>query len=508
MSSKSDRAAVNRQQTNDSRARQSVKRTKIALSNKTAAKRSQAENMASAVAVTVTTSGFASRKDSKGSNGDNDNINANDLSELNFSRKKLNAYSFADDAANYIKEEDEVEPDKERVSIESDETKSSRDADALCAEVSSQSIKRKENKIRILLCDDNDNKNENEKENENNEKENDGKKQTDKIKSNENINIKKNVNVKNVSYFSSAARTRNRRVEKLTSREEPKAKSILIMSSRKAEASGHRGNNGDNGDDEAAMAVGGERKGSTKSNNSNKSNKPKEKTSRRVQFMPEQSQENKDDQDQEDDKKRRDKEIRRKEKSKRGDGAGDGAGDVLNEDEEEELRMKPRVERFLSVVELSPEVMWLQQQKLQQLLLAKSRANGDEDDSEKEEEEEKEKGKENDEEDTSNKSSYDEKSASKPLLKRQATHASSAPGCVSKTKTATFTELTKLSGSKAAPKANSFGARWRYPRMNTSSLSQATKADIIRNIIRNLNVENYLSEFRSSEVVEMKLDKL
>ena len=128
-----------------------------------------------------------------------------------------------------------------------------------------------------------------------------------------------------------------------------------------------------------------------------------------------------------------------------------------------EPQNRPRVDRFLSIVEIPPEIIWLTQQTF-----AKNNASNKNESIEEEEEEE-------DEEVTEQKVELSKKSKLKRKKKKK---------IISKRKESLF---------------NKYG--------DVSTLSQQAKANIIKEIIKNYDLDLFINETRSKDVVQIHLNK-
>jgi len=130
-------------------------------------------------------------------------------------------------------------------------------------------------------------------------------------------------------------------------------------------------------------------------------------------------------------------------------------------EEDEEPTNKPRVERFLSICEIPPEIL-LYQQEMQ-------RKFGATDDN-----------------------------AGCGLFGQKSKKENGTPklGLIPKRQFPT-----KKNDFERIDKTKSFSTKF------GNGLSQQVRAEIIRNIIKNFNLENYINQFKSDYVIEIELDK-
>jgi hypothetical protein len=146
--------------------------------------------------------------------------------------------------------------------------------------------------------------------------------------------------------------------------------------------------------------------------------------------------------------------------------------ETLTEEEEEEIKRKARIERFLSICEIPQSVLNYTQQKF--LQISELNANN-----------------------------------SKKLSlngKQQGMSSKSEKGKETEKKNKSESEKGVEKKSKSPLSWFNQKHRVRYYH-NGSSLPQQHKKEIIFDIISNYDPENYLKEFKSSLVIEIKLDK-
>ncbi len=137
--------------------------------------------------------------------------------------------------------------------------------------------------------------------------------------------------------------------------------------------------------------------------------------------------------------------------------------DIINEEEDAQFIGRPRVERFLSIFEVPPEVL-LYQQQIQQKYGGQSEM----------------------EETNKNKVDIDSKirKTSKNLVNLKLGAAKKKPESTDKNK-------------------NMPSKFYR----NGNGLPQQVRAEIIRSIIKNFNLDKYINQFKTEYVVEIELDK-
>ena len=148
--------------------------------------------------------------------------------------------------------------------------------------------------------------------------------------------------------------------------------------------------------------------------------------------------------------------------------------DETDNDDSPHLMNRPRVDRFLSIVEIPPEVIWLTQQKF-----ANSMANKWNDNSI---EEADENGQENE---------------TKIESVAKTTDTTVKPN---KPKTKSQPANNKKHSIFNNSNLKFFGA-------DGTGLTQATKALIIKDIIRNYDIGHFMNELRAKDVVQIKLNK-
>lgn len=144
----------------------------------------------------------------------------------------------------------------------------------------------------------------------------------------------------------------------------------------------------------------------------------------------------------------------------------------LSEDcqsDEDDSVFKPRVERFLSIVELPPEVLLYAQQKFQI--------------------------------NASNIGIVEPLSKKDLKTKKQSTLSLSK---VTETKKVIVKQDTSNSSTPREKQKHHQKIRYYH---DGSGLSQTARANIIKDIIKNFDLNKYLNDFKSSHIVELKLDK-
>jgi hypothetical protein len=174
--------------------------------------------------------------------------------------------------------------------------------------------------------------------------------------------------------------------------------------------------------------------------------------------------------------------------------------DIINEDEDNYFKAKPRVERFLSIVEIPQEILYYTQQKFGGLSEMGGIGEENEDlDTEKENDEKKVSPKKDNlnrmeniaEED----SDIDENQVEeKPIEKLTIS-----------TKLPEINKRNRKTLSEKKPKKKPVETIKFY--YNGSTLSQQAKAQIIKNIIDNYDLDKYLNEFKSNFYVDIIFDK-
>jgi hypothetical protein len=125
-------------------------------------------------------------------------------------------------------------------------------------------------------------------------------------------------------------------------------------------------------------------------------------------------------------------------------------------EEAEEHIGKPRVERFLSICEIPPEIL-MYQQEMQRKFGGGAGGGGQE--------------------------RRNENEAPKKIFSKKNKFAA------------------KKNDFEKIDKTKSFSTKF------GNGLSQQVRAEIIRNIIKNFNLENYINQFKSDYVIEIELDK-
>jgi hypothetical protein len=147
--------------------------------------------------------------------------------------------------------------------------------------------------------------------------------------------------------------------------------------------------------------------------------------------------------------------------------------EALSEEEEEEMKRKARIERFLSICDIPQSVLYYTQQKFQQI---------------------------------SELNAKNSKQKLTPSNKQQAVSSKQQKNHESKNKNKAVFEKGRGKKSKSPMSWLNQNSQVRYYH-NGSSLPQQHKKEIIFDIISNYDPENYLQEFKNSLVIEIKLDK-
>lgn len=171
--------------------------------------------------------------------------------------------------------------------------------------------------------------------------------------------------------------------------------------------------------------------------------------------------------------------------------------DVINEDEDIYLKAKPRVERFLSIVEIPQEILYYTQQKFGGL--AELGEENEDTDQENQSDEKKDAPKKDGinrmeniaEED----SDLDENQVEEKAIEKIPV-STKLPEIVNKNN--------KTLCDKKSKKKTVETVKFYY---NGSTLSQQAKAQIIKNIIDNYDLDKYLNEFKSKYYVDIIFDK-
>ena len=129
-------------------------------------------------------------------------------------------------------------------------------------------------------------------------------------------------------------------------------------------------------------------------------------------------------------------------------------------DEDEECTSKPRMERFLSICEIPPEILLYQQEMQRKFGAGGGEANGSPEKNSK---------------------------INNVLAKNVFGQKKKFP--------------IKKNDFERIDKTKSFSTKF------GNGLSQQVRAEIIKNIIKNFNLENYINQFKSNFVIEIELDK-
>jgi hypothetical protein len=156
--------------------------------------------------------------------------------------------------------------------------------------------------------------------------------------------------------------------------------------------------------------------------------------------------------------------------------------DSENDDSTSHLMNRPRVDRFLSIVEIPPEVVWLTQQKFANNMANKWNDNSIEEADENE---------------------PDSNQENETKIEQQAKPNDTAKSKAPKTKCQLDTNKKKHSIFNNNNNMNLFGT----DQIFGTGLSQTAKAQIIKDIIRNYDIDRFMNQLRAKEVVQIKLNK-
>lgn len=136
--------------------------------------------------------------------------------------------------------------------------------------------------------------------------------------------------------------------------------------------------------------------------------------------------------------------------------------DLNSSSESPSINRRPRVDRFLSIVEIPPEVVWLSQQKFA-------------------------------------------KQFSMPDIEETAIDETKATEAEPEVKK--LEQILKKKTNKKVKKIDNKGKNSSRSNLNGSTLSQETKARIIKDIIRNYDIDYFMDELRAKDIVQIQLNK-